>query len=125
MDLEHQAHHPEHPTASAAAPVHASHGHDEHADPGGHDKHAGHSVAMFRDKFWLSLLLTLPVIVWSRDPQTWLGYTAPTFPGSNWRLPEGFSRVGIGRSVDIQPSLDENQERGLQAGGAQQRRGRG
>jgi Cu2+-exporting ATPase len=25
---------------------------------GAHDKHAGHSVAMFRDKFWLSLALT-------------------------------------------------------------------
>jgi Cu2+-exporting ATPase len=61
-------------------------GHDEHAghdmSHGGHDEHAGHSVAMFRDKFWLSLLLTLPVIFWSRDPQEWLGYTAPVFPGS-------------------------------------------
>ena len=47
------------------------------------DAHAGHSVAMFRDKFWLSLLLTIPVIIWSRDPQQWLHYTAPTFPGSD------------------------------------------
>ena len=38
---------------------------------------------MFRDKFWLSLALTIPVIVWSRDPQDWLGYTAPSFPGSD------------------------------------------
>ena len=37
---------------------------------------------MFRDKFWLSLGLTIPVIVWSTDPQKWLGYTAPSFPGS-------------------------------------------
>ncbi|MDQ6794678.1 MAG: heavy metal translocating P-type ATPase [Chloroflexota bacterium] len=59
-------------------------GHDMHADGGGgHDAHAGHSVAMFRDKFWLSLLLTIPVIIWSRDPQLWLHYTAPTFPGSD------------------------------------------
>jgi Cu2+-exporting ATPase len=50
----------------------------------GHDRHAGHSVAMFRDRFWLSLLLTLPVIAWSADPQSWLGYTAPVFPGSSW-----------------------------------------
>jgi P-type Cu2+ transporter len=50
---------------------------------GGHDRHAGHSVAMFRDKFWLSLVLTIPVVIWSRDPQTWLGYTAPAFPGSD------------------------------------------
>ena len=38
---------------------------------------------MFRDRFWLSFLLTLPVLVWSADLQQWLGYTAPTFPGSN------------------------------------------
>ena len=50
-----------------------------HAD---HDRHAGHSVAMFRDRFWLSLLLTLPVLVWSGDLQEWLGYRAPSFPGS-------------------------------------------
>jgi hypothetical protein len=25
---------------------------------GGDDKHAGHSVAMFRDRFWLSLVLS-------------------------------------------------------------------
>jgi Cu2+-exporting ATPase len=38
---------------------------------------------MFRDRFWLSLLLTIPVLVWSRDLQEWLGYRAPTFPGSD------------------------------------------
>jgi Cu2+-exporting ATPase len=47
-----------------------------------HDRHAGHSVAMFRDKFWLSLALTIPVVFWSTDVQHWLGYTTPTFPGS-------------------------------------------
>ena len=54
------------------------------AGPAGHDRHEGHSVAMFRDRFWLSLLLTIPVVAWSRDPQAWLGYVAPTFPGSDW-----------------------------------------
>jgi Cu2+-exporting ATPase len=54
-----------------------------HADHTGHDKHAGHSVAMFRDRFWLSVLLTLPVLIWSHMIQGWLGYTAPTFPGSD------------------------------------------
>ena len=47
-----------------------------------HDRHAGHSVAMFRDKFWLSFALTIPVVFWSSDVQHWLGYTAPSFPGS-------------------------------------------
>ena len=37
---------------------------------------------MFRDRFWLTLVLTIPVLIWSGDPQHWLGYTAPTFPGS-------------------------------------------
>src|SRR5436309_8834705 len=48
----------------------------------GHDRHAGHSVAMFRDKFWLSLALTLPVVLLSRDIQDWFGYRVPAFPGS-------------------------------------------
>src|SRR5580700_1192410 len=50
---------------------------------GSHDRHAGHSVAMFRDKFWLSLALTIPVVFWSTDVQHWFGYRAPSFPGSN------------------------------------------
>src|SRR5262245_100766 len=50
--------------------------------PAAHDRHAGHSVAMFRDKFWLSFALTIPVVIWSPDVQHWLGYTAPAFPGS-------------------------------------------
>src|SRR5882762_983844 len=55
------------------------------SDPHGtHDRHAGHSVAMFRDKFWLSLALTIPVVFWSTDVQRWLGYTAPSFPGSKF-----------------------------------------
>src|ERR1700737_2701915 len=54
---------------------------------GSHDRHAGHSVAMFRDKFWLSFALTVPVVFWSTDVQHWLGYTAPTFPGSKFIPP--------------------------------------
>ena len=52
-----------------------------HADS--HDRHAGHSVAMFRERFWLSLVMTIPVLIWSPDLQQWLGYTAPDFPGSD------------------------------------------
>ena len=69
-------------------------GHGQAADPhagskmsgthGNHDRHAGHSVAMFRDKFWLSLTLTIPVVFWSTDVQHWLRYTAPSFPGSKF-----------------------------------------
>ena len=59
------------------------HDHQRMAEPhAGYDSHAGHSVAMFRDKFWLSFALTIPVVFWSTDVQHWFGYAAPTFPGS-------------------------------------------
>ncbi len=77
-----------HDSNHITAARHGESGPAEHdAHPAGHegaahDRHAGHSVAMFRDRFWLSLALTIPVLIWSGDPQHWLGYTAPTFPGS-------------------------------------------
>ena len=36
---------------------------------------------MFRDKFWLSLALTIPVVVLSHDVQEWFGYSVPMIPG--------------------------------------------
>ena len=73
-------------------------GHDEHEEGSGeighgskdhsdHDKHAGHSPEMFREKFWLSLILTLPVVFWSEHIQILLGYQAPEFFGSDWIPP--------------------------------------
>ena len=53
-------------------------------DHQGHDRHAGHSVAMFRDKFRLSFALTIPTVIWSPEIQHWLGYEAPSFPGSKF-----------------------------------------
>jgi len=64
---------------------HAGHGIGQAG--GSHDHHAGHSVAMFRDKFWLSFALTIPVVLWSSDVQDWFGYTAPSFPGSGLIAP--------------------------------------
>src|SRR5712692_10242487 len=59
---------------------------------GSHDRHEGHSVAMFRDKFWLSFALTIPVVIWSTDVQHWFGYRAPSFPGSGF-IPAIFGTV--------------------------------
>jgi P-type Cu2+ transporter len=42
---------------------------------------------MFRDRFWVSLALTVPVVVWAPMIQEWFGYTAPAFPGSQWLAP--------------------------------------
>ena len=47
---------------------------------GGHD-HSGHAD-LFRRKFWLSLVLTIPTVVFSHMAQNVLGYTAPHFSGS-------------------------------------------
>jgi len=59
----------------------------DHADHGDHGDHAGHGgngdhAAMFRDRFWLTLALSVPVIYFSHMVQMLLGYTAPEFPGS-------------------------------------------
>lgn len=53
----------------------------------GHDKHAGHSVEMFRSKFWISLALTIPAVIWGHMLPHLLGYTPPAFPGSHWVAP--------------------------------------
>ncbi|MDQ3516407.1 MAG: heavy metal translocating P-type ATPase, partial [Gemmatimonadota bacterium] len=38
---------------------------------------------MFRNKFWISLLLTIPTLVWGHMLQQALGYSAPRFAGSS------------------------------------------
>src|SRR5215218_1518248 len=58
-------------------------GHEGHGAHGGHGDHA----AQFRDRFWLSLLLTVPVVIYSEMVQEWLGFTPPQFPGSQWVAP--------------------------------------
>ena len=59
--------------------------HADHADHGGHGDHdhAGHAE-VFRRKFWVSLVLTLPAGVYSQMVQDWLGYAAPSFSGDEW-----------------------------------------
>ena len=62
--------------------------HAEHSDGRAHhDTHEGHAPGMFRDKFWLSLALTLPVVYWSAHIEQLLGYQAPAFVGSGWIPP--------------------------------------
>lgn len=68
---------------------HHEHQHSELQD---HDKHAGHSVAMFKDRFWLSLILTIPVLVYSVMIQHWLNFMPPSFPGSGY-VPFVFSTI--------------------------------
>ena len=65
---------------------HASHGQDHAGHGGGHAAHGDHA-ALFRDKFWLTLVLTVPIVAYSHMIQMWFGFTAPAFPGSQWLPP--------------------------------------
>src|SRR2546425_3334099 len=73
---------------------HGEHPHDHHARPsgqrmdhGGHDQHTGHSPEMFRNRFFVSLVLTLPILYYEHLFQQWFGYHAMQFPGSEWITP--------------------------------------
>src|SRR5215207_9963109 len=49
--------------------------HEGHTGHGGHDKHAGHDPEMFRRRFWLSLVLTIPLIVTGEMVMDWFNYS--------------------------------------------------
>ncbi|HET7565544.1 MAG TPA: copper-translocating P-type ATPase [Gemmatimonadaceae bacterium] len=100
---------PEHPELADRHDVAPAASHAGHA---GHDAHAGHSVAMFRDKFWISLLLTIPTLIWGHMLQNALGYTAPRFPGTAWIPPIFGSAVFVyGGWVFIQGAVRELKDR--------------
>ena len=55
-------------------------------DHSSHIDHAGYEET-FRKRFWVSLVLSIPVLIYSPSVQAWLGFTAPPFPGSEWVAP--------------------------------------
>ncbi len=63
---------------------HQSHSAAHH---GGHGvDHTGHEL-MFRNRFWVCLALTVPVLLYSPALQSWLNFSMPAFPGSQWIAP--------------------------------------
>ena len=77
-----------------------------------HDQHAGHSVAMFRDKFWISFALTIPTLVWGHMLQGALHYVAPHLPGAMWIPPVFGTAVFLyGGWVFIQGAFRELKDR--------------
>jgi Cu2+-exporting ATPase len=85
-----------------------SHDHAEQDDPDGHVDH----VDRFRRLFWLNLWLTLPVVFWSEMVQRYLGYDAPSFPGSAW-IPAvlGTTVFVIGGRIFLEGGWDELRSR--------------
>jgi Cu2+-exporting ATPase len=78
----HAAHEPPHHStperSGATAPSHGTHG-----MPGG--RHAGHSVALFARRFWISLALTVPIVLLSPMIQHGLGLGERLrFPGDQY-----------------------------------------
>jgi Cu2+-exporting ATPase len=57
-------------------------------DDGGHARggHAGHAD-VYRRRFWITLILAVPVVVYSETIQDWFGFTAPQFPGDGLVAP--------------------------------------
>jgi Cu2+-exporting ATPase len=72
---------------------HGSHGHDnshgDQADHGSHGDHGDHGdhAAQFRERFWVSLALAIPIVVYSEMIQEWLGFRPPAFPGDGLVAP--------------------------------------
>lgn len=68
--------------------LHAEHGsvqtvHGRSSVHAAHVDHTGHEL-IFRNRFWICLALTVPVLLYSHMIQMWLGFTMPRFPGSDW-----------------------------------------
>src|SRR5690606_8872017 len=65
----------EHPGDHARREHQPGHDHDaEHGRHAGHDHHAGHDPELFRRRFWVTLLLAIPLVVTSEMVMDWFGY---------------------------------------------------
>ena len=85
--------------------------HHSHQDHGGHGGHA-HHADLFRRKFWVSLLLTVPTVIYSAMVQDWLGYTAPRIPLHSWVAPVFGTAVFLwGGPVFLRSGRDEVRDR--------------
>ena len=100
-DSTQEPHHSDHPrmNENRRRAAHATQGSDrslnysdEHREHGNHGTdhgggmHAGHE-RMFRRRFFVSLVLSIPVLLYSEGFQTLVGFSVPAFPGSEWLSP--------------------------------------
>ncbi|MFE8884375.1 copper-translocating P-type ATPase [Pseudarthrobacter enclensis] len=103
------------PSAHAHAHSHAT-GHGDHHAVHTSGQHAGHSTAMFKNRFWLTLALSVPVVFFSPMMGHLLGYMPPEFPGSAWIPPvlgtviflyggQPFLRGGLQELKDRRPGM--------------------
>ena len=75
--LEH--HHHDHKEHSAHSEKHRQHTENSY------DKHEGHHTNDFLKRFWLSIIITVPILLLSHMIQEWLGFSLK-FPGDKYVL---------------------------------------
>jgi len=71
----------EHELERAAEQSLSAHGHGDV-----HGGNAGHAD-VYRRRFWITLVLAVPVVVYSETIQDWFGFTPPQFPGDSLVAP--------------------------------------
>jgi len=81
----------DHAAHDHAAHDHSAHDHSAH-DHSGHGDHSHHDPAIFKRKFWISLALTIPTLIFSSGLQGILGLDGPSFPGSEF-IPAVFGAI--------------------------------
>ncbi len=91
---DHHDHHAHHLPEPQTHPRHETPSHDEHSSHDAQpDEHAAHGIdhtgheLLFRNRFWICLALTIPVLLYSEMLQMWFGFMMPAFPGSSWMVP--------------------------------------
>ncbi len=96
---------------------HGGHGHAGHSGHAGHASHTGHAghaghADVYQRRFWITLILAVPVVVYSEAIQDWFGFTAPQFPGDGLVAPVLGTVIYVyGGWVFLAGALDELRRR--------------
>ena len=82
-----------------------------HADHDHHDGHEGHAE-QFRRLFWVSLILTIPVVMLAPMLQDWQNYSIPDFPGDTWVSPALGTIIFVyGGRIFLEGAISESKSR--------------
>lgn len=65
--------------------THTEHSDHSHHSDNGYNKHEGHHTSDFMKRFWVSLILTIPILLLSEMIQHWIGFHI-SFPGDKYVL---------------------------------------
>ncbi|MEK7539885.1 MAG: hypothetical protein AAB558_01425 [Patescibacteria group bacterium] len=66
--------------------THVEHKKQTESSAQAHNKHTGHKTQDFLKKFWLVLILTIPILAYSELIEKAFGWNAPHFPGYQWAV---------------------------------------